>query len=147
MRIVPHVVSEQNVITLPLKATTREAIKLMVQHNISAVLILNDRGSLAGIITERDVTRCFADDYMDADNELVGDVMTARPDTIKPSDSAEEALEMMQTNHYRHLPVVDNGRIVGIVSIRDLFTAVRELVERNAAHMEAFILSEEEAAS
>lgn len=147
MRIVPHVVNEQVVVTLPASASTRDAVKLMVEKNISAILITNDQGSLSGIITERDVTRCFANEFMDADNEIVGDVMTSHPDTIKPTDSAEDALEMMQTNNYRHLPVVDGGRLVGIVSIRDLFSAVRELVERNAAHMEAFILAEEEAAS
>ena len=144
MRIIPNVVSNQDVVTLPQDSTTREAIQIMMERHISAVLVVDDRGDLVGIVTERDITHCFANAYMDADNELLADIMTPRPITVEPHDSAEDALEMMEQRHIRHLPVMEGDRIVGIVSIRDLFAAVRNLIATNAKHMESYIMSEEE---
>lgn len=146
MRIIPNVVSDQDIVTLPQGSTTREAIQLMMARHISAVLVVDDRGDLVCIVTERDITHCFANEYMDADNELLADIMTPNPITVEPNDSAEDALEMMEEKHIRHLPVLQANRIVGIVSIRDLFAAVRNMIERNAEHMESYIMSEEEGA-
>jgi CBS domain-containing protein len=66
-------------------------------------------------------------------------VMTPRPDTLAPDESPLNALELMRIRHYRHLPVVDKGKIVGMVSIRDLYAAAKAELEREVRQREAFI--------
>jgi CBS domain-containing protein len=89
----------------------------MAERNVGAVLVL-DGGRLAGILTERDVLRAVA-----AGVDLAAPVssrMTHSPDTIEASDSVEHAAVLMIHGGFRHLPVVEDGEAVGILSIRDL---------------------------
>jgi CBS domain-containing protein len=95
----------------------------MVDRNVGAVLVLED-GRLAGIMTERDVMRAVARGLRDA--VVVGECMTADPDTIAPDDTVEHAAVLMIHGGYRHLPVVDGDDVVGVLSIRDLVQVVVE---------------------
>ena len=89
----------------------------MVDRNVGAVLVLED-GRLAGIMTERDLMRAVARGLRD--DVVVGECMTADPDTIAPDDTIEHAAVLMIHGGYRHLPVVDGDDVVGVLSIRDL---------------------------
>jgi CBS domain-containing protein len=91
--------------------------KRMVDRNVGAVLVLDD-GRLAGIMTERDLMRAVARGL--DDDVVVGECMTANPDTIAPDDTIEHAAVLMIHGGYRHLPVVDGSDVVGVLSIRDL---------------------------
>jgi CBS domain-containing protein len=93
------------------------AVQRMAERNVGAVLVLED-GRLAGIMTERDVLRALASGLRD--DAVVGDHMTAHPDTIAPDDTTEHAVVLMIHGGYRHLPVVDGDELVGVLSIRDL---------------------------
>jgi CBS domain-containing protein len=95
----------------------------MVDRNVGAVLVLED-GRLAGIMTERDVMRAVARGLRD--DVVVGECMTADPDTIAPDDTVEHAAVLMIHGGYRHLPVVDGDDVVGVLSIRDLVQVVVE---------------------
>jgi CBS domain-containing protein len=95
----------------------------MAERNVGAVLVLED-GRLAGIMTERDLMRAVARGL--ADDALVGQCMTADPDTIRPDDTIEHAAVLMIHGGYRHLPVVDGDEVVGVLSIRDLVQVVVE---------------------
>jgi CBS domain-containing protein len=95
----------------------------MVERNVGAVLVLDD-GRLTGIITERDVLRAVARGL--TDDAVVGDHMTAHPDTIAPDDTIEHAAVLMIHGGYRHLPVVDGDELVGVLSIRDLVPGMFE---------------------
>ena len=95
----------------------------MVDRNVGAVLVLED-GRLAGLMTERDLMRAVARGLRD--DVVVGECMTADPDTIAPDDTIEHAAVLMIHCGYRHLPVVDGDDVVGVLSIRDLVQVVVE---------------------
>jgi CBS domain-containing protein len=95
----------------------------MVDRNVGAVLVLED-GRLAGIMTERDLMRAVARGLRD--DVVVGECMTADPDTIAPDDTVQHAAVLMIHGGYRHLPVVDGDDVVGVLSIRDLVQVVVE---------------------
>jgi len=141
-RIVPDVISPgQQLSTLPPDARVRDAVATMRDKRIGAVLVLEDR-RLAGIFTERDVlTRVVAEGRDPAATRL-DEVMTRDPDTVAPDDRAIDALDRMSVRGYRHLPVVAGDRVVAIVSIRDLYSAVRQSLERELEQRDAYIFGE-----
>ena len=94
-----------------------EVAARMVEREVGAVLVL-DGERLAGILTERDVLRAVARGIRD--DAVVRDWMTTDPETIEPGESTKHAATLMMHGGFRHLPVVEGDRVVGIVSIRDL---------------------------
>jgi len=101
---------------LPPNATVREACQRMRDHRVGAVLVTDGDRRLLGIFTGRDaVHRVLAEGKGTTRTKLV-DVMTRNPDTMPPRKMAIEALRMMEDGRYRHLPIVEDGKVVGIVS-------------------------------
>ena len=98
--------------------TVGEAVALMAQHRIGSTVVM-DGTRLAGIFTERDTVRAISQSH-DAPAHEVSSWMTANPMTAAPDDDVEAALQTMLDHGFRHLPVVENGEVIGIVSIRDL---------------------------
>ncbi len=137
-RIVPDIIESQELFTLSPSDSVRDAVRVMTERKIGAVLITRD-GKLAGIFTERDVLTRVVDAGLNADTTKVEDVMTADPDTLAPSDRAMDALMKMSTRGYRHLPVVNEGQLVGIVSIRDIFGAVQKELETDLKQRDQMI--------
>jgi CBS domain-containing protein len=90
----------------------------MRRHNVGAVLIVEDE-VLTGIFTVNDMTYRVIAEGLDPDKTLLGEVMTPDPDTVSPETTAIDALRLMQDGNYRHLPIVDGRRILGLVSRRD----------------------------
>jgi CBS domain-containing protein len=117
-KIIPEVVHDQDLLRLPSSATVREAAQKMRNRHVGAVLVVSGE-QLEGIFTERDVVNRVVAEGLDPDGTTLANVMTANPDTVRPNDTALVALRRMQDGGYRHLPVVDNGHLVGIVSRRD----------------------------
>ena len=104
--------------------------------------MVDDDGILIGIITERDLTQQVLAAGLDGETTKVGDVMTANPDILGPEDSAMDALELMQNRGYRHLPVVENGKCVSIVSNRDLYASIKEALEQDIRETKAFVFGD-----
>ncbi len=101
--------------------SVEDAVRRMNDRRVGAVLVLEgDR--LVGVFTERDVLRAVAHGL--TPDATVGDWMTRGPETIEPDDTAEHAAIIMIHGGFRHLPVVDAGNVVGILSIRDLMRSV-----------------------
>ena len=117
-KIIPEVVHDQNLLHLPPTATVREAAREMRNRHVGAVLVVA-ADQLEGIFTERDVVNRVVAEGLDPDRTQLNEVMTRNPDTVGPKDTALEALRRMQDGGFRHLPVVDRGQLVGIVSRRD----------------------------
>ena len=117
-KIIPEVVHDQDLLQLPSSATVREAARRMRTRDVGAVLVVSGE-RLEGIFTERDVVNRVVAEGLDPDGTTLATVMTTNPDTIAPTDTAITALRRMQDGGYRHLPVVDHGHLVGIVSRRD----------------------------
>jgi CBS domain-containing protein len=137
-RIVPDLVSNQTLASLPPSATVRDAARVMTERHIGAVLVAVD-GRLQGIFTERDVLARVVAAGLDPDDTALGGVMTPNPDTVAPNDTALDALRRMSECGYRHLPVLNGEQMVGIVSIRDLYAAANSNLAEDPEQREAFI--------
>jgi CBS domain-containing protein len=116
-------------ITLPPTATVAEAMRTMLDRDIGAVLIVGDDGRIAGIFSERDLLAKVAGLVADYANRPVRDFMTAHPETVRPSDTLAFVLHKMDGGGYRHLPVLDGGRPVGMISVRDMLRHVTGLCQ------------------
>ena len=100
-----------------------DVAKRMVAKDVGAVLVY-DGGKLCGILTERDVLRAVADGI--DERTLVRDRMTPNPETLDADDTTEHAAVLMIHGGFRHLPVMEAGEVVGVLSIRDLMRVVLE---------------------
>lgn len=110
------------VLTIAPDQTMEQAAQMMIERGVgSAVVTVN--GDLKGIVTERDVLRSVARGLVPW-NTKVSECMTADPVTVTPEQEAEDAINAMITGGFRHLPVVDGKKLVGIVSLRDLSRAI-----------------------
>ncbi|HJQ06527.1 MAG TPA: CBS domain-containing protein [Nocardioides sp.] len=121
MRIgdVLHAKSSPEVVTIRPEASVRELLGVLSEHNIGAVIVSRDGTSLDGIVSERDVVRRLHADGTVVNN-TVGAIMTEVVRTCAPDDSLDDVMGMMTTARFRHIPVVDDGALVGIVSIGDM---------------------------
>lgn len=104
-------------------ATVYEALRLMGEHNIGALVVL-ERGRLIGILSERDYARKVILKGKRSRETAVSEIMTPAPVTVQPSDSLETCMQLMTERRVRHLPVLQDGRLVGIVSIGDAVKAI-----------------------
>jgi CBS domain-containing protein len=104
-------------------ATVFEALQCMAEHNIGAVLVM-DAGRVAGIFSERDYARKVALHGLTSKIVPVGELMTGRVFTVDPAWTAEQCMALMTEQHIRHLPVLEGGQLLGVVSIGDVVKAV-----------------------
>ncbi len=131
-KLVPDVVKSQELILVPEDTSVLTVSKLMAEKNIGAVLVVN-HGALVGIVTERDLNNKVLSREIDPFATEVSAIMTRDPDTLPPDADATEALALMHSKHYRHLPITQGNRAVGIVSIRDLFKLAYEHIKDEVA--------------
>jgi len=114
-------------IALAPTATLREAIAAMLERDVGAVLVVDDAGGLLGILSERDLLTKVAGIVADFADRPVAEFMTPAPEVVQPQDCLAFALHKMDTGGYRHLPVVREGKPVGVVSVRDLLRHMTRL--------------------
>jgi CBS domain-containing protein len=119
-------------------ATVLQALKLMAEESIGAVLVTED-DKIVGIYTERDYVKTGELEGRKADSTLVKDVMTAGMYTVTMDTSVEQCMALMDAYHIRHLPVVENDQLVGLVSIRDVMAAALENRESEIKGLENYI--------
>jgi CBS domain-containing protein len=116
MRKMSDIVRQQDPLTLPPDATVKEACRHMRDRRVGAVLVTDADRRLAGIFTGRDAVHRVLAEGKSAARTKLSDVMTRDPTSMPPGKTAIEALRLMQDGRYRHVPIVDNGKVVGIVS-------------------------------
>ena len=115
---VKHVMEKKKLLTAPPETTVSKAAKLMANKNVGAVMVVeNER--LVGIFTERDAVFRVIAKGLDAQTTKLAQVMTNAPQTVDPEKSFGYALLMMYENGFRHVPVIENGKPIGIVSSRN----------------------------
>jgi CBS domain-containing protein len=131
-KIIPDVIRDPQAVHLLANAGVREAAKLMRERNVGSVLII-EAGRLEGIFTERDMVHRVVAAGRDPDATVLGEVMTREPDTIAPDATALDALRRMQDGGYRHLPVVEGGRVVAVVSRRDFLGGEKARLDAETA--------------
>ncbi len=122
-RIMPDVIADQNLAILAPSDSVYDAAQAMAARNIGAVLVV-EAGVLTGILTERDIAHRVVAAGLDPATTQTQQVMTADPTTIAADLEPSKALDIMRKLNCRHLPVVDGPRIIGILSIRDLYSKI-----------------------
>jgi CBS domain-containing protein len=128
------------VLTVDCRSTVREAIALLAERKFGALPVLRD-GEVAGIMSERDVIYCLRSDGAAMLDWPVERIMTAPAITVEPSGDILAALSLMTRRRIRHLPVVEGGALIGLVSIGDLVKFRMDKIEAEAAAMLNYIQS------
>lgn len=119
-------------------ATVMEALTAMAEHDIGAVVV-TEASRLVGIFTERDYARKVALRGKSSKDTNISELMTPNVCTITPSHTMDQVMNIMTENRFRHLPVVDHGQIVGIVTIGDVVKAVIAMQEATIAQLSSYI--------
>lgn len=125
--------------------SVRKAIELMATHHVGALLVMGpgsspgSSGPLVGIISERDYARKVILKNRSSHDTPVSEIMTAHPLTVTPTDTVHHCMQLMTEHRFRHLPVIDSGRVVGILSIGDLVKAVIEEQSAQIEQLERYI--------
>ena len=127
-----------DVVTITESRSVLDAAQVLVDHNIGALVVIEDE-SPTGILTERDILRVTARNPGELDSIQVGTVMTLKPITAMPEDQLAEMMDVMTESKIRHLPVLEGGRLVGIISIGDLLNACRVVAEEENSHLRQYI--------
>jgi CBS domain-containing protein len=130
-----------DVVTVSPSDSVQTIVDTLARHRIGAVLVLDGQGGISGIVSERDVVRAMAGDAAGVLKKTAKDIMTVKVRTCQPSDSEADLMQLMTENRIRHLPVVANGRLAGMVSIGDVVKLRMELIEREAEEMKTYIAS------
>ncbi|HQZ02348.1 MAG TPA: CBS domain-containing protein [Thauera sp.] len=115
-----------------------DALSLMAQFDIGCVLVTDD-DRLIGIFTERDYARKVVLKGLLSRDVRVGDLMTPNPCTIAPTSSVDEVMHTMTENRFRHLPVVQHGKIIGIVTIGDMVKSIVSQQQATIKHLASYI--------
>ena len=118
-RHMSDIVHDQKPLTMTPAAAVKDACARMRERRVGAVLVTDDDRHLLGIFTGRDAVCRVLAEGRDPARTTLADVMTPNPDTMPPGNNAVEALRRMQDGGYRHIPVVENGQVVGVVSRGD----------------------------
>ena len=116
-------------VTIPQDALLGLALDRMVEHGVGALMVVDTDGKLVGILTERDYLRKIVGVVDDYARLPLRDYMTPGPETVTADDPLAFALQRMDVGGYRHLPVVEDGRPVGILSVRDVIRHITKMCE------------------
>ncbi|HEX6319700.1 MAG TPA: CBS domain-containing protein [Burkholderiales bacterium] len=131
----------RRVVTVSAKSSIADAIRTMHAENVGSVMIPDSESCPVGIFTERDVVRMYADGDRDFDQLPVESRMTCTVMLGRLSMTVDEALGLMTERRFRHLPVVEDGKLLGIVSIGDLVKRKLEETAQEAEALRAYIAS------
>jgi CBS domain-containing protein len=128
----------KEVFSVPSTITVFDALGVMSEKNIGAILIIED-SVLLGILSERDYARKIALKAKSSKKTFVSEIMVKEVVTVNPFDSLDYCMELMDTKRVRHLPVSENGIIIGIISISDVVKAIIEKQKETIKHLDSYI--------
>ena len=131
----------RSVVTIGVEATIEDAVQLLRRRGIGAIVVSDDGATVQGILSERDIVHALADEGARLLARPVSALMTRQVFTCKPGDSIAELMAEMTDRRIRHLPVIENGRLAGIVSIGDVVKNRLDEVESEASSLREFIAS------
>ena len=127
--------------TVSVGAPVSEAVRTLNERRIGAVVVVDDSGNVAGILSERDIVRHLGGDAAQLLASPVANIMTKTVITCERGTSVSELMEQMTRYRIRHIPIVENGKLVGIVSIGDVVKRKIEETEQEALALREYIAS------
>ncbi|MEI8274810.1 MAG: CBS domain-containing protein [Hyphomicrobiales bacterium] len=128
-----------DIVSIEPTADLSAAAKLLSTHRIGAVVIRGAGGRLAGILSERDIVRAVSEQGADALSVSVGQVMTRNVTTCGENDSIADIMERMTAGKFRHMPVLRDGKLIGVVSIGDVVKQRVDEIEQDAEALRGYI--------
>ena len=131
----------REVVSVEPSASLADAVRLLAGKRIGAAVILGADRRIAGIISERDIVRVLAERGAGALDAPVSQTMTRKVETCNESETVSSLMERMTSGKFRHMPVVDRGRVIGIVSIGDIVKHRLHEMERESAAMRDYIMT------
>lgn len=120
--------------------TVFNALQLLAQHEVGALMVMQD-GKLVGVVSERDYTRKVALQGKNSKETSVASIMTAHVQTVSPSTGTRACMALMREKKFRHLPVVEGDKVLGMISIRDIMDDIIDDNERTISDLESYIKS------
>ncbi|NQU56937.1 MAG: CBS domain-containing protein, partial [Rhodospirillales bacterium] len=136
LKFIPDVIDRTPPLICAPTATVTDAALMMKERGKGAVVV-TDQDALVGIFTEQDVSLRVVAIGLQADQTSLGDVMTRKPVTIEASDTTLQALGKMHIGKFRHLPVMDDGHLINMVSLRDIYSCANTQLELELGHLRA----------
>ena len=133
------ILTNQRLVIIKQNSSVFEAAVTMLENKCGALLVCDSKNSLLGIITERDLTFRVIPKNLDPKKTSVSKIMTKNVDTISPEKTTIDAIQMMKKKGFRHLPVLDKKKIVGILSMRDLYDAHSEILQDSLKKHQEFM--------
>jgi len=130
-----------DVVSIEPTATLSDAARLLAERRIGAVLVLGIEGRVAGILSERDIVRALAARGAPGLEERVDQVMTRKVFTCSENDTVAQVMEQMTAGKFRHVPVIDQGRLTGIISIGDVVNHRLHEIECESNALREYILT------
>ncbi|MBA8880269.1 CBS domain-containing protein [Phyllobacterium myrsinacearum] len=121
------------------ETTLADAVAALAKHKIGAIVIVDDKRAIKGILSERDVVRAIAADGADALWRPISEIMTIKVNVCSEKHTVNQVMEIMTRGRFRHLPVEKDGRLYGIVSIGDVVKLRIEEVERESQEIRSYI--------
>lgn len=118
--------------------TVYEALKVMGEKNVGAVLVIED-DLLKGVLSERDYARKIVLKNKASKDTFVHEIMARDVITVKPTDNLDYCMELMSTKRIRHLPVIENNVVLGVISIGDVVKAIIEIQKETIQHLDSYI--------
>jgi len=132
-----------NVVTIGPQQPLKEAARLLTEHNIGALVVVNEAGKLVGIISERDIIRSAAR-LKDALSRPVKEAMTREVIIGLPNDDLKAVAHTMTDKGFRHLPIMDQGDLVGIISMKDVVESQRDQYQGEIDTLQTQIIADED---
>jgi CBS domain-containing protein len=131
----------RDVVTIEPSASLAQAVRVLAEKRIGAALILGADKRIAGIISERDIVRALAARGATVLDEPVSQTMTRKVETCNENEAVATIMERMTAGKFRHMPVVDQGRVIGVVSIGDIVKHRVHEIERESVALRDYIMT------
>ena len=128
-----------DVVTIEPDKKLLDAIALLTKHRIGALIVTEKSGQVVGVLSERDIVHLLSNKDNNRFENTVSSAMTAPVKSCTPDDTIQHIMQVMTTGRFRHMPVIEDGRLAGVISIGDVVKLRLEEMERESEHLKEYI--------
>ncbi len=128
-----------DVVTIAPEKKLLDAIALLAKHRIGALIVTGNNKEVVGVLSERDIVRLLSNKDNNRFENTVASAMTSAVKSCRPDDTIQQIMQVMTAGRFRHMPVVENGKLAGVISIGDVVKLRLEEMERESEHLKEYI--------